>query len=210
LVIRILIAHTQPIVREGLRAMLAGVDGILVVGDACDGQEAIRKCDVQRPDMILLDLRLSDRGGLEVLQMLRATAPRARIVTFSTEPADADALRALHAGAAGYFGKDTQRNELVACVLRVHAGHLGLSPSLGAALLQASQRDGMTPREREIVDLLRGAHSNRQIARQLGIAESTVKSHVRGILKKLGAKSRAQVVLLAGRLDLHANRGRGV
>ena len=209
--ITVLIVDDHPVVRQGLRALLAVQDGIEVVGEAGDGDAALSLAAEHAPDVILLDLKLPGRDGVTVLGELaaRGGAARVLVLTSATEPAHASA--AVRAGAAGVLYKDVDPDALVRAIRSVHDGHLLLAPEAAGSLMQSAGRaagraaggvDALTRREREVLAELAKGRSNREIARALRVSERTVKAHVSSVLAKLGVQDRTQAALLAVRHEL--------
>jgi DNA-binding NarL/FixJ family response regulator len=208
--IRVLIADDHPMVRQGLRVFLELEPDLEVVGEAADGAEAAALTAELLPDVVLLDLVMPGVDGLAALEMLaeQGLAERALVVTSFGEYRSA--LPALRAGARGYISKDVDPAALATAVRAVAAGHVLLGPQVSAALVaQAIHGAGagsadqlgpqLTAREREVLDLIAAGHSNREIARSLGLAEKTIKTHVSNILMKLGVADRTQAALWAVR-----------
>lgn len=209
--IRVLVVDDHPMVRQGLRTFLDLQGDLTVVGEAADAAGAVEATVALDPDVVLLDLRMPGGDGVSVLRELRARQVRSRvlIVTSFTEP-DA-VLPAVRAGAAGYVYKDVDPASLAAAIRAVHAGHVLLHPDVAALLAAGEQRrpagGELTPRERQIlVELARG-RSNREIARALGLAEKTVKTHVSAVFTKLGVQDRTQAALFAVRTGLSEPAG---
>jgi two-component system NarL family response regulator len=195
--IRVLVADGQPVVREGLRAMLALRAECEVAGEAADGEEAIDRYQSLRPDVTILDLRLPKLGGIEAIAAMRALDPDARIVALTFYGADAEVQRALDAGAMGLLPKAARAPEIVEAVHRVHAGRPYLAAELEEELLQSRRRPALTTREVEVLALLAEGLRNQQIARALRLSLNTVKVHVNHILEKLGAQDRTEAVTRA-------------
>jgi DNA-binding NarL/FixJ family response regulator len=199
--IRVLIADDHAMVRRGLRTFLQVQDGIEVVGEAGDAAECLVAVERLRPDVLLLDLRLPDKDGVEVLQALPAGRPRVLVVTSFTELTNT--VPAVRSGAAGVVYKDVSPAALAGAIRSVHAGHVVLPPDLAAALARGeagSRRLGqLTPREREVLAEIARGRSNREIARSLVVSEKTVKAHVSSILAKLDLADRTQAALYAVR-----------
>ena len=213
--IRVLIVDDHQVVRQGLRSFLDVQEDIEVVGEAADGASGVAAADELRPDVVLLDLRMPGSDGVAALRGLRegGNAARVLVVTSFTDPATV--LPAVRAGAAGYVYKDVDPRALAAAIRSVHAGHVLLHPDVASLLAAAAaeagnvsgpavQRPGdrLTTREREVVAELARGRSNREIARALGVAEKTVKTHVSAILAKLGVQDRTQAALYAVRSGL--------
>ncbi len=197
--IRVLIADDHAIVREGLAAVLAREPDIEVVGEAGDGVEAVAAWCRLRPDVTLLDLRMPGGDGVTATATLRALDARARIVILTTYDGDDDVARGLTAGAAGYLLKDVSPSALAAAVRRVHRGDTVLDHAVAGKLAQHMQAEPLTPREREVLEQLGRGLSNRAIGDELGIGEGTVKLHMKSLLAKLDAGSRAEALVIAVR-----------
>jgi DNA-binding NarL/FixJ family response regulator len=200
--IRVLIVDDHPVVRRGLRVLLEVQDGIEVAGEAGDGPAALALAAEQKPDVILLDLKLPGLDGLAVLAELRNTTAKVLILTSVTDPVAAG--RAMREGAAGVLYKDVDPDALVRAIRAVHDGHLLLAPEAAGTLLRpatspARGLDALTAREREVLAELAQGRSNREIARALHVAEKTVKAHVSSVLAKLGVQDRTQAALFAVR-----------
>ena len=203
--IRVLVVDDHPVVRQGLRTFLDLQDDITVVGEAGDGNAAVTVAGEVRPDVVLLDLRMPGADGIAALRGLRETGNPARVlvVTSFTEPAAV--LPAVRAGAAGYVYKDIDPPALASAIRSVHAGHVLLHPEVARLLAEGRSEPAgaqLTPREREVLAALARGRANREIARQLGLAEKTVKTHVSAILTKLGVQDRTQAALYAVRAGI--------
>jgi DNA-binding NarL/FixJ family response regulator len=202
-VIRVLVVDDHPVVRQGLRTFLDTQDDLTVVGEAADAESCVRAAATLDPDVILLDLRMPGGDGVRALHDLRTAGARARVlvVTSFTEPTAV--LPAVRAGAAGYVYKDVDPAALAAALRAVHAGHVLLHPDVARLLADAPAAPPpvvrLTGREREVLGELAQGRSNREIARNLGMAEKTVKTHVSAILAKLGVQDRTQAALYAVR-----------
>jgi DNA-binding NarL/FixJ family response regulator len=209
-VIRVLVVDDHAFVREGLRAFLDLQDGIEVVGEAADGEEAIAAADRLRPDVVLLDLVMPGRlDGVAAIRVLRERLPAARAIVLTSFLDEDKLLPALRAGAAGYLLKNSAPAEVARAVHAARAGEAVLDPSAAARLIDALARveeplDTLTPREREVLVLLGRGFPNKQIARELGLAEKTVKTHVGHVLAKLGVADRTQAAVVAVRAGLVA------
>jgi DNA-binding NarL/FixJ family response regulator len=202
--IRVLIADDHPVVRQGLAVLLEVQDDITLVGQASDGPEAVRLTLEQLPDVLLLDLKLPLLDGIGVLSQLHDQAVRTRVIILTSAAGRSSPAQALQAGAAGFLYKDVDPDALVRAIRSVHDGHTVLAPQ--AAGLVASRpgaevrgMGALTSRELEVLALLTDGQSNREIARSLGVAEKTVKTHVSSVLAKLGVSDRTQAALLAVR-----------
>ena len=204
-----LLVDDHAVVREGLRAFLELQAGLEVVGEAEDGHEAVRQAERLRPDVILMDLVMPKGGGVGAMRELRRRLPASRVIVLTSFVDHDQLLPAIQAGAAGYLLKDVQPQELARAVRVAHAGEALFDPAVAARLVEAiAQAPGeepperLTPREREVLDLIGRGLSNKRIARELGVAEKTVKTHVGHVLAKLGVPDRTQAALLALREDL--------
>ncbi len=200
--IRVLVVDDHPVVRQGLRTFLDLQDDLTVVGEAADGAAAVTAAGDLRPDVVLLDLRMPGADGLVALRRLQASGNPAKvlIVTSFTEPAAV--LPAVRAGAAGYVYKDVDPPALAAAIRAVHAGHVLLHPDVARLLADGDRRRtevNLTTRERDVLAAIARGRANREIARQFGLSEKTVKTHVSAILTKLGVQDRTQAALYAVR-----------
>jgi two-component system, NarL family, response regulator LiaR len=207
--IRVLVVDDHAVVREGLRTFLELQDGLEVVGEAADGAEAIREAERMRPDVILMDLVMPRLDGVGAMRELRRRLPSSRVIVLTSFAEDDRLLPAIQAGAAGYLLKDVEPQELARAVRAAHAGEALLDPAVAARLVDAiAQPAGtgppqrLTPRERQVLDLIGHGLSNKRIARELGISEKTVKTHVGHVLAKLGVADRTQAALHAVRAGL--------
>ena len=200
--IRVLIVDDHAVVRRGLRTFLGLQEDIDVVGEAADGEEALALAERLAPDVVLIDLVMPGVDGIEALRRLRDRMPAARAIVLSSFVDDDKLFPAVRAGAAGYLLKDVQPQELVAAIRTVHGGGALLHPTVAARLMEELADDPLTPREREVLALIGRGLPNKQIARELGIAEKTVKAHVSAVLAKLGVSDRTQAALYAVREGL--------
>ena len=204
--IRVLLVDDHAVVREGLRAFLALQEGIEVVGEAGNGEEAVQLASRLAPDVVLLDLVMPAGDGLSALHRLRVTAPDARVLVLTSYADDSQIFAATAAGAAGYLLKDVDPGGLAAGIRAVHAGHPALHPSVAARLMRGVGVPGgagtLTPRERDVLALVVEGLANKQIASRLGIGEKTVKTQMSRVLSKLGVDDRTQAAVLAIRSGL--------
>jgi len=195
--LRVLVADDHPVVREGLAALINRRPDMAVVAEASTGQEAVEQFLLHRPDVALLDLRMPEMDGVEVIAAIREQVPTARLVVLTTYADEEDIHRSLRAGARGYLLKDAPRDELLDCVRAVHDGQTVIPPAIAVKLASRLRATELTPRELDVLRLLATGQSNKQIAAALFIAEGTVKIHVNALLRKLEAADRTGVVTLA-------------
>jgi DNA-binding NarL/FixJ family response regulator len=204
--IRVLIADDHAVVRQGLRTFLDLQEDIEVIGEAGDGAEALAAIERDPPDVVLMDLVMPGTDGIEALRRLRAEAPTTRAIILSSFIDDDKLFPAVRAGAAGYLLKDVQPQELVTAIRTVHEGGSLLHPVVAARLMEelagSAPLEQLTAREREVLVLIGRGLANKLIARELGIAEKTVKAHVSSVLAKLGLSDRTQAALFAVREGL--------
>ena len=190
--IRILVADDHHVVRSGLAASLGLEDDFEIVGEAESGTQAIALYPQTAPDVVLMDLRMADGGGIESTAALRAKVPDARVIIYTTFDGDEDVYRAVQAGARGYLLKSAPRGELLAAIRAVAAGERYLPPALAQRLAERVSGPDVSEREIEVLRLISAGKSNKEIGATLHIAEDTVKRHVSNILTKLGVSDRAQ------------------
>jgi DNA-binding NarL/FixJ family response regulator len=195
--IRILTVDDHAILRQGIAALVNGESDMKLVAEASDGQEAIDKFRLHRPDVTLMDLQMPALNGIEAIIGIRSEFPNARIIVLTTYTGDVQMLRALKAGARGYILKAHVRRELLDSIRAVHAGQKRIPPEVAAELAEHATDEDLTPREIHVLRLIAIGNANKEIAGQLSIAEETVKSHVTNILAKLGANDRTHAVTLA-------------
>ena len=195
--IRVLVVEDHNVVRQGLVALLNLVEGIQVVGEAGDGEEAIAQYRKHNPDVTLIDLRLPKLGGVEVIQRVRANAPQARFVVLTTYDGDEDIYRALKSGAKAYLLKGMTTEELIATIREVHAGRSHIPPAIAERLAERMGTEDLTPRESEVLEQIVSGKSNKEIATELAISEATVKTHINTLLGKLGVTDRTQAATAA-------------
>ncbi|WP_411103967.1 response regulator [Streptomyces sp. cmx-4-9] len=208
--IRVLIADDQPLVRRGLALILGPDPEFQVVGEAEDGARAVALARQLRPDVVVMDIRMPVLDGVGATAELARTLPQTRVLALSTFDMDEYVVAALRAGAYGFLPKDVSPEELIAAVRIVHTGEAAVAPRLLTRLLCAYVRSparprpatgaapaDLTPREREIWQLIATGLDNAEIARELDISVSTVKNHITGIFNKLGVRDRAQAVIAA-------------
>lgn len=211
--IRVLLVDDHAVVREGLRAFLELQEGIEVVGEAADGEEAIEAATRLWPHVILMDLVMPKLDGLAAMRSLRERVPDARVIVLTSFLDDDKLLPALRSGAAGYLLKNAEPQELVRAVRAAHAGEAMLDPVVAARLVETLAADGdegpldrLTPREREVLVLIGRGFPNKRIARELDVSEKTIKTHVGHVLAKLGVTDRTQAAVFAVRAGLVGHR----
>jgi two-component system NarL family response regulator len=200
--IRVLIADDHSLVRRGFAAILNMEDGVSVIGEAGDGEEAIDKWRSLRPDVVLMDLRMPQVDGLDAIRRIRAEDARASIIVLTTFDHDEDVYAGLRAGAKAYLLKDVQPEELFRCIRAVHRGEAYVQSKIAAKLASRVQEQTLTDREVQILGLLAEGKSNKAIAQALFISESTVKSHLKSLFAKLDATSRAEAIAIAAKRGL--------
>ena len=202
--IRVLVVDDHPVVRQGLRTFLDLQDGLTVVGEAADGDAAVAAADELRPDVVLLDLKMPGADGVSALRGLRDAGNPAKVLVITSFTEPATVLPAVRAGAAGYVYKDVDPPALAAAIRAVHAGHVLLHPDVARLLADGESRLAvhLTAREREVLGAIARGRANREIARDLGLSEKTVKTHVSAILTKLGVQDRTQAALYAVRTGI--------
>ena len=205
---RVLIADDDALMRAGLAAVLSSDAGIEVVGEAANGREAVQRAQALAVDVVLMDVRMPDLDGINATRELTRAAPGARILILTTFEQDDYIFGGLRAGASGFLLKRTRPEELIAAVHTIAAGDSLLSPSVTRRVIDrmagqpvpgadAGPIGELTPREREVLGLISRGLANAEIADELVIEESTVKTHVKRILMKLGLRDRVQAVIFA-------------
>lgn len=195
--LRLLVADDHPVVRAGMVALLEREGDIRVVCEASHGAEAVKGWQAHEPDVGLIDLNMPVLDGFGAVAGIRQGDRGARLVVMTTMCGDEDVFRALQAGASGYLLKDCGRQELVDCIRTVSRGRKYLQALASARLAQRVSVDGLTAREADVLRWLAEGLSNKAIAQRLGVAEGTVKTHMKGLLGKLEVNSRTQAVRLA-------------
>jgi DNA-binding NarL/FixJ family response regulator len=198
--IRVLLADDHPVVREGLRGMLAAEPDIDVAGEAGSGDEAVSLGRALRPDVILMDLRMPDGDGVTAITRIREDQPGARIIVLTTYDTDADILRAVEAGATGYLLKDTPRAALVNAIRAAARGETVLAPLVAGRLVSRMRmpaQEALSTREAEVLAQVARGLTNAEIGRGLHISEATVKTHLGRACAKLGVSGRTAAVTKA-------------
>ncbi len=199
--IRLLVAEDHGVVRDGLIRLLSSLPDIEVVGSAADGAEAIRMADEHRPDVVLMDLRMPGMDGSEATRRLLENDPQAQVVILTSFSERDEILNALDAGAIGYLLKDAEPDELIRGVRAAARGDSPLAPKAARTLLtsrsSSTSGDQLTAREREVLVLVARGLPNKLIARELGIAEKTVKAHLTTVFQRIGVTDRVQATIWA-------------
>ena len=204
--IRVLIIDDHTLFRSGIRLLLQRQSGFEVVGEAGNVLEGVKEAKRWKPDVILLDLHMPDVSGLEAIQILEEEVPQAEIIMLTVSEESEDLLEALHMGARGYLLKNIETDFLIESIRRAALGESVMSPQMAGKLADslrnpvkgsANDASKLSPREREIIAKLARGDSNKEIARELKLSESTVKIHVQGILRKLNLSSRVQAAVYA-------------
>ena len=197
--IRILSVDDHPLFREGIGAVLNSQPDMSLAGVACKGTEAIEAFRALQPDVTLIDLRLPDLNGIEVLLTIRSEFPEGRIIVLTTFERDAEIQRALKAGARGYLLKSMPAQQMIETIRQVHAGRKSVPAEIAARLTEHFSDEALSEREIEVLHHVAAGNRNRGIAEKLYIAEETVKVHLRHIMAKLGASDRTEAVTIAVR-----------
>lgn len=195
--IRILTVDDHPLLRKGVRALVNEEPDMKLVAEAANGEEAVEKFRSHRPDVTLMDLQMPGLNGIEAMNRILCEFPDARIIVLTTYEGDAQALRALRAGARGYVLKGHMHRELLETIHAVHEGRKRIPAEIASELAEHAADDELSAREIEVLRLIAAGNSNKQIGDQLFIGEGTVKSHVTNILSKLSASDRAHAVTIA-------------
>ncbi|BFM25360.1 response regulator transcription factor [Microbacterium sp. che218] len=204
--IRVVVADDHPIVRAGLVGLLDAADGIDVVGAASDGVEVVDLVEKERPDVVLMDMRMPRRDGDEATAMLRESVPATRVIVLTTYESDDVIMRAIAAGASGYLLKAAPEAELIAGIRAVAAGEVALAPSVARVLVgqagRAQKVPTLTPREVEVLSHVAEGLSNREIGVRLHLGEATVKTHLLKAFAKLDVADRTRAVTRAMELGI--------
>lgn len=195
--IRVLIVDDHIVVRLGLRTLIQSQSDMELAGDAGNGPDALALLEKAHPDIVLLDLRMPDWGGVEVARRMRSLDTGARILILSSFGSEEEIYQALQAGAAGYILKHEGSDELLSAIRQIHAGGSWIPPAIAAQYTERTQRAELTPREMQILKCIFQGQTNKEIAFQLSVAENTVKNHINNLMVKLGAKDRTHATHLA-------------
>ena len=194
--IRVLCVDDHPVVRQGIGGLISVQADMALVAEASNGREAIEQYRAHVPDITLMDLQMPDMNGLDAIGAIRGEFPDARIIVLTTYAGDAQALRALKAGARGYLLKNMLHKELLDTIRAVHAGRKAISPEVSFELAEHATDDALTAAEIRVLRLVAEGNANKEIARELRVSEETVKGQVRNILSKLGAKDRTHAAMI--------------
>jgi two-component system, NarL family, response regulator len=195
--IRILMADDHPVVRTGVRALIATQVDMEVVGEAVNGKEAVELFRQLQPDILLMDIRMPIMSGVDATVAIRAEFPQSRIIVLTTYEADEDIVRTLRAGAQGYLLKDMVGDDMLEAIRAVYGGQRRVAPAVGARLAERVTGAELTVRELEVLKLMSRGGTNKELASTLSISEGTVKGHVNNILSKLGVTDRTMAVTTA-------------
>ncbi len=197
--IRILTVDDHPVLRDGLAAIIAGQADMALVGEAANGAEALEQFRNLRPDVTLMDLQMPRMNGVDAIIAIRKEFVQARIIVLTTYVGDAQAMRALKAGAVGYLLKSTLRTDLLGTIRAIHAGRRHIPPEIAQEIAFHAADDALSEREIAVLTFAGQGKANKEIAWLLTISEDTVKAHMRNIFAKLDANDRTQAVTLAMR-----------
>jgi DNA-binding NarL/FixJ family response regulator len=218
--IRVFVADAHPIVLEGLRGVLNQQPGIEVIGEACDGMDAIEKIVQMTPDVVLLDLKMPRVDGLTVLRSVQARAPQAKVILFAATENKDDFIEAMKLGCCGILPKDASVSMIEKSIHKVHQGEIWLDSNTTAAVFRSfaspgdypsshlngklpRERAQLSQREREIIILIAQGYKNKEIAEKMFITEQTVKNHLHKVFEKLGVSDRLELALYAIHNSLH-------
>lgn len=195
--IDVLSVDDHPLVREGIAAILEGEPDLRLVAEATNGRDAIQSFRQHRPDVTLMDLCMPDVGGMEAITRIRSEFPTARIIVLTSYAGDARVVAALKAGASGYLLKHTLRRELLDAIRAVHAGLRRIPAEIATVIAEHAGDEALTARELDVLRQVAAGRSNKAIATDLQISESTVKAHLKAVLAKLDADGRTHGVMIA-------------
>lgn len=198
-IIQIVLADDHHVVRQGMAAIISTEPDLKIVGEACDGEQALTLYAQLKPDVLILDLRMPVLDGFEVVKRLIATDPAARILVMTTYDTDEDIWRCLRAGAKGYLLKDASQPEIITAIRTVARGETFTTPLLAVKLARRASTPEFSRREGEVLHLLAGGKTNKEIAAALGIEPGTIKTHLKSLFTKLGASTRSEAIHIAGK-----------
>lgn len=194
--IRVLCVDDHPLFRRGVASVILDDPGMTLVGEAGSGQEAIDQVRALKPDVVLMDLRMPSLGGVEATSIIVSEYPGTRILVITTFQGDVEVLRALKAGAAGYIVKSAIAEDLCEAIRKIHKGNRYIPTEIAAGLAHHAGEPLLTPREVAVLQLVAAGKSNYVVAQELFVTEETVKSHMRNIMTKLGARDRTHAVII--------------
>ena len=197
--IRVLCVDDHPLIREGVGFMLEGEVDLALVGTAQSGAEALCKFDQLRPDVTIMDLRLPDTHGSDIIRRIRNKHPTAKIIALTTFASDVQAVGALRAGAVSYLLKGALRTELIDAIRATYAGERRISPEVAHNIATYLITDPLSEREVEVLQAVSAGRSNKAVAAVLRVSEETVRAHLKSVFSKLGAKDRTHAVVIAMR-----------
>ena len=203
--IRVLAVDDHPVLREGIAALVGSEEDMELIGEASNGREAVALFRECQPDITLMDLQMPGMNGIDAIGAIRGEFPEARIIVLTNHPGDVQVSRALRAGARAYLLKTMLRKELLETIRAVHAGQKRLSSEVAAAIAEHATESALSPREIDILRLIAAGNTNKEIGTHLSMTEETVKSHMRNIFSKLGAKDRTHALAIGvkrGIIDL--------
>ncbi|MFE7065578.1 response regulator [Microbacterium sp. NPDC057658] len=211
--VRVLVVDDEALVRHALRAFLSDDDRVALVGEATDGSEVIETCEATKPDVVLMDIKMRDVGGVEATRRILEWNPRCRVLALTTFTTEWQALEVLRSGACGYLVKNSTPVQIIDAIVGAHAGDRVVSPEVQERFVRAAIEAGtdrsydapaLSDRERQIIEMIAKGHSNAEIAEELHYAESTVKADIRHINQLWEVENRLQIVLRATELGIIA------
>jgi DNA-binding NarL/FixJ family response regulator len=197
--IKVLVADDHPLMREGIAAVIQGEQGMTVVAEASNGEQAVAAFRLHRPDVTLMDLQMPIMNGIDAIKAIRIEFPTSRFIVLTTYQGDVQALRALKAGATGYLLKNMIWKDLPESIRVVHSGRRRIPPEIAEELAEHVTDDALTDREVQVLRRVAMGTANKTIAVELSVSEATIKAHMKNILAKLGANDRTHAVTIAVR-----------
>lgn len=195
--IKILTVDDHPLLRDGIAAMISTQPDLTLVGEASDGLEAVELFRRLHPDVTLMDLQMPDMNGMDAIREIRSASPAARIIVLTTYPGDAHAVQALKAGAVGFLLKSSLRKDLTEAIRAVHSGRRFVPAEVAMLIAENLHDESLSQRELEVLRFVAQGMANKVVAVHLGIAEETVKAHMKNIMAKLSARDRTHAVVIA-------------